>query len=192
MLEGKTVLITGAARRVGAKIARVLHGAGANMALHYRSSAAEAERLAGNSRPPARARCASAECDLLDVTQFPALIAHGPGLRRPRHPGEQRLDLLPDPGGRDHRDRLGRPDRHQSQGTAVPRPGGQRALHARGGLIINVADITACGRCAATRSTASPRRASSCSPSPRPRDGPARARQRGGAGAGHVARGRAR
>lgn len=40
------ILVTGAARRVGAEIARTLHAAGADLALHYRSSEAEAERLA--------------------------------------------------------------------------------------------------------------------------------------------------
>ena len=41
-LSGKTVLITGGARRVGAAIARKLHEAGANLVVHYRNSAAEA------------------------------------------------------------------------------------------------------------------------------------------------------
>jgi pteridine reductase len=40
------ILITGAARRVGAEIARELHAAGASVALHYRASADEAETLA--------------------------------------------------------------------------------------------------------------------------------------------------
>jgi pteridine reductase len=73
-LTGKTVLITGAARRVGAEIARVLHAAGANVLLHYRSSAEYAAALEGelNALRPGSAKCA--ECDLLDVTQFPALI----------------------------------------------------------------------------------------------------------------------
>jgi pteridine reductase len=31
------VLVTGAGRRVGAEIARTLHAAGANVAIHYRS-----------------------------------------------------------------------------------------------------------------------------------------------------------
>ena len=44
-LEGKVVLITGGARRVGAAISRRLHAAGANLVLHYRSSAAEARAL---------------------------------------------------------------------------------------------------------------------------------------------------
>jgi pteridine reductase len=45
-LHGQVVLITGAARRVGAEIARTLHAAGANILIHYRSSAAAAIALA--------------------------------------------------------------------------------------------------------------------------------------------------
>jgi pteridine reductase len=37
-LQGKTILVTGAAKRVGAAIARRLHHAGANLTLHYNSS----------------------------------------------------------------------------------------------------------------------------------------------------------
>lgn len=44
-LENKFALITGAARRIGAQIAKKLHGAGANVAVHYRGSAAEAKAL---------------------------------------------------------------------------------------------------------------------------------------------------
>lgn len=42
------ILVTGAARRVGAEIARCLHAAGARVVLHYRSSAGEAEALAAS------------------------------------------------------------------------------------------------------------------------------------------------
>src|ERR1700721_4221114 len=45
-LQGQVVLITGGARRVGAEIARTLHAAGANIFIHYRSSAAAASALA--------------------------------------------------------------------------------------------------------------------------------------------------
>jgi pteridine reductase len=74
-LAGKSVLVTGAAKRVGAQIARVLHAAGASVLLHYRSSAEDAAALAGelNALRPDSAQ--TAECDLLDVSQFPALIA---------------------------------------------------------------------------------------------------------------------
>src|SRR5689334_22669960 len=44
-LQGKAVLITGAARRVGATIARTLQAAGANVMIHYRKSEAEARAL---------------------------------------------------------------------------------------------------------------------------------------------------
>lgn len=42
------ILVTGAARRVGAEIARTLHAGGARIALHYRTSRAEAEALAAS------------------------------------------------------------------------------------------------------------------------------------------------
>jgi pteridine reductase len=45
-LKDQVVLITGGARRVGAEVARFLHGAGASVFIHYRSSAAAAITLA--------------------------------------------------------------------------------------------------------------------------------------------------
>ncbi|MBM3357264.1 MAG: pteridine reductase [Betaproteobacteria bacterium] len=44
-LQGKAVLVTGGARRVGAAICRGLHAAGADLLVHYRSSALEARAL---------------------------------------------------------------------------------------------------------------------------------------------------
>lgn len=44
-LEGKVALVTGAARRIGAAIARRLHAAGANVVIHYRGAEAEAAKL---------------------------------------------------------------------------------------------------------------------------------------------------
>jgi pteridine reductase len=44
-VQGKVVLITGGAKRVGAAICRRLHSAGANIMLHYRVSAGEARLL---------------------------------------------------------------------------------------------------------------------------------------------------
>lgn len=45
-LQSRAVLITGGARRVGAEIVRALHGAGANILIHYRSSADAARAIA--------------------------------------------------------------------------------------------------------------------------------------------------
>lgn len=44
-LNGKVALVTGAGRRLGAAIARALHGAGANLIIHYNTSLEEAQRL---------------------------------------------------------------------------------------------------------------------------------------------------
>lgn len=44
--SGQVILVTGAARRVGASIARHLHREGATLALHYRSNGTEAAALA--------------------------------------------------------------------------------------------------------------------------------------------------
>src|SRR5215472_16672673 len=75
VLAGKTALVTGAARRIGAAIARVLHGAGANVVVHYRSSAEDAQRLAAELEARRAGSVRLAECDLLDVTQHAGLIA---------------------------------------------------------------------------------------------------------------------
>lgn len=45
-LEAKVALITGAARRIGAEIARYLHNEGMNIVLHYHQSDEEAAKLA--------------------------------------------------------------------------------------------------------------------------------------------------
>jgi pteridine reductase len=73
-LTGKTVLITGGARRVGAAIARTLHGAGANLVIHYRKSATEAGALADELNA-ARAKSTQIfQADLLDLGKLPALV----------------------------------------------------------------------------------------------------------------------
>ncbi len=74
-LDGKVVLITGAAKRVGAEIARTLHGAGARVLIHYRSAAHEAEALAEELNGPRPGSAAIAAADLLDVSALPSLVA---------------------------------------------------------------------------------------------------------------------
>jgi pteridine reductase len=73
-LAGKTVLITGGARRVGAAIARELHAAGANLAIHYRKSASEAAELARELNGLRAGTAATVRAELLDVTQLPMLV----------------------------------------------------------------------------------------------------------------------
>lgn len=71
---GKTVLVTGAAKRVGRSIARELHAAGANIMVHYRSAADAAEALSAefNSARPRSATCQQA--DLLSTDALAALV----------------------------------------------------------------------------------------------------------------------
>jgi pteridine reductase len=65
-LDGRAVLITGGARRVGAEVARTLHGAGADLLIHYRHSVAEAEALADELERMRPGSVAIEQADLLD------------------------------------------------------------------------------------------------------------------------------
>lgn len=70
----QTALITGAARRLGAEIARRLHGAGMNVIIHYRSSGAAAAALCdelNNLRPGS---AAILQCDLLQTDELARLV----------------------------------------------------------------------------------------------------------------------
>ena len=69
------VLVTGAARRVGAEIARTLHAAGARLAIHCRHSRAEAEDLAARLNGTRPESAAVFNADLLDDAALPALVA---------------------------------------------------------------------------------------------------------------------
>jgi len=71
----KVVLVTGAARRVGACIARRLHVAGARLALHCRQSVAQAQALADELNGIRAGSAEVFQADLLDVDALPALVA---------------------------------------------------------------------------------------------------------------------
>jgi pteridine reductase len=73
-LAGKTVLITGAARRVGAAIVRAMHGAGANLVVHYRKSANEAAQLADELNAKRGKSVVTMQADLLDIAKLPSLV----------------------------------------------------------------------------------------------------------------------
>ncbi len=78
-LAGKTVLITGGARRVGATLARKLHAAGANLALHYRTSAAEARELATHLNGARADSAALVQADLLETARSHRLVEAATG-----------------------------------------------------------------------------------------------------------------
>jgi pteridine reductase len=73
-LTGKTVMITGGARRIGATLARTLHTAGANIVLHYRRSAAEASALVKELNEARRGSAVLEQADLLEVGRYHKLI----------------------------------------------------------------------------------------------------------------------
>jgi pteridine reductase len=73
-VQGKTVLITGGAKRVGAAICRRLHAAGANLMLHYRASAGEARLLQAELNHTRPNSVALIQADLLDLLKLPSVV----------------------------------------------------------------------------------------------------------------------
>jgi pteridine reductase len=74
MMQGKVVLVTGGAKRVGAAIARRLHAAGANIALHYRSSAQDALALQAELNAIRADSVICVQADLLNLQDLPRLV----------------------------------------------------------------------------------------------------------------------
>jgi len=73
-LAGKTALITGAARRIGAAVARRLHAEGMNLVLHYRSSEQDAQALCQSLNATRRDSAILAQADLANFGGFDSLI----------------------------------------------------------------------------------------------------------------------
>lgn len=73
-MQGRIVLITGGAKRVGAAICRRLHAAGASLMLHYRASAGEARLLQAELNHARADSVALIQADLLDLNKLPAMV----------------------------------------------------------------------------------------------------------------------
>ena len=73
-MQGKVVLITGGAKRVGAASARLLHAAGANLMIHYRSSATDARALQDELNLIRPDSVALIQADLHDTGGLPGLV----------------------------------------------------------------------------------------------------------------------
>lgn len=86
-LTGKVALITGAARRIGAELARCLHTEGATVAVHYRESFVEAEHLQLELNAKRANSCLLLQADLLKMSDLSSLVTRLVGQT-------QRLDIL--------------------------------------------------------------------------------------------------
>lgn len=73
-MQGKVILVTGGAKRVGAAICRRLHALGASLAIHYRNSAAEARALQDELNALRPDSTAMFQADLLDPDAAPRLV----------------------------------------------------------------------------------------------------------------------
>jgi pteridine reductase len=74
-LDGRVALITGAAHRIGAQIARTLHAQGVDVALHYRSSREAAAALQAELEAARGGSVLLLQADLHDYRGFPGLMA---------------------------------------------------------------------------------------------------------------------
>lgn len=73
-MQNRVVLITGGARRVGASICRHLHAGGANLLVHYRSSAVEARALQSELNAIRPDSVALVQANLLNIAHLPTLV----------------------------------------------------------------------------------------------------------------------
>ena len=70
----KTALITGAAKRLGAEIARTLHGAGFDILIHYQYSREQACELSGRLNALRPNSATLIQADLLNTEDCSALV----------------------------------------------------------------------------------------------------------------------
>lgn len=76
MTEAKVILITGAAKRIGAEIARVFHRHGYRIIIHYHRSSDEAESLAQQLNTKRPNSAATLAANLTDSSQIKPLAAN--------------------------------------------------------------------------------------------------------------------
>jgi pteridine reductase len=143
-LQGKTALVTGAARRIGAAIARRLHADGANLLLHYRGAEADAAALETELNAARPGSAAKVKADLLAPIAPKALV----GAARDRFGG---LDVLVNNASTFYPTAVGAIEAghwEELMGSNLRAPLflAQEAapeLGKRGGCIVNIADIHA-------------------------------------------------
>ncbi|MGV8941963.1 MAG: pteridine reductase [Lysobacter sp.] len=137
-------LITGSAHRIGAVIARTLHAAGHDLALHYRSSRAELDALVAELEATRAGSTLILQADLAQFDRLPEMVARTVG-----HFG--RLDALVNNASGFHATPIGSATPAQwdalfASNARAPLFLAQAAaphLAARGGAIVNLVDIYA-------------------------------------------------
>lgn len=143
-MQGKVVLVTGGAKRVGAAICRRLHAAGATLAIHYRSSAQQAQELRDELNALRPDSAAVFQSDLLDTAALPKLVSAVVA-------GFARLDALVNNASSFYATPLAEVDERQwidLLGTNLKAPlflaqAAADELRRRHGAIVNIADIHA-------------------------------------------------
>ena len=78
-MNGKTVLVTGGARRIGQAIVRRLHDAGANLVIHHRTSSEQAQALEAELNRRRAHSAALLRADLMQTRLLDGLIAEAAG-----------------------------------------------------------------------------------------------------------------
>ena len=79
LLTAKTALVTGAANRLGAQIARTLHQNGANLIIHYRASSAAAQTLVDELNRLRENSALALGADLNSISELEGLAAKACG-----------------------------------------------------------------------------------------------------------------
>jgi len=141
-LSGKVALVTGAARRIGATIARTLHAQGAAVAIHYRGSADDADSLADElnaQRDDSAATFAADLTELADIEKLGATVTGWHG----------RLDILINNASSFYPTPVGEITEQQWNdliGTNLKAPlflsqAVTPALRASNGVIVNIVDV---------------------------------------------------
>lgn len=73
-LAGKVALVTGAAHRIGATIARLLHAEGMNLVIHYRQSRDAAQRLQAELNDSRAESCVLIQADLHETAKINEMV----------------------------------------------------------------------------------------------------------------------
>jgi pteridine reductase len=141
-LAGQWALVTGAAKRIGAAIVMELHAAGANVAIHYFSSAGPAERLADELNARRAGSALALGADLRSVDALSGLVHDIVGQT-------ERLDILVNNASTFYPTKLGTVTEAQwsdliDSNLKAPLFLSQAALphlRASGGAIVNIVDI---------------------------------------------------